>query len=179
MLDSSRSILIVTDIQGKLASLMDERESLFRNASILIDCMKILTVPILWIEQYPQGLGPTVPEIASHLAGLSPLPKTTFSSMRNASILSAFERLNRSQVILTGIETHVCIYQTAADLLARGCEVHVPEDAVSSRTARNRRIGLDKISRAGGHLTSVETALFEMLGTAEGEAFRKIIQLVK
>ncbi|MHB9029645.1 MAG: isochorismatase family protein, partial [Candidatus Latescibacterota bacterium] len=130
-------------------------------------------------EQYPQGLGPTVPEIASHLAGLSPLPKRTFSSLRDASIIAAFERLNRSQVILTGIETHVCIYQTAMDLLARGIEVHVPEDAVSSRTARNRRIGLDKISRAGGHLTSVETALFEMLGIAGGGEFKKIIQLVK
>jgi hypothetical protein len=179
MLDRSTSLLIVTDIQGKLASLMDERESLFRNAAILIDGMRILEVPILWIEQYPQGLGPTVPEIAAHLPGLSPLSKRSFSSMREAIILAEFERLNRSQVILTGIETHVCIYQTAMDLLTRGVEVHVPEDAVSSRSPRNRRIGLDKISRAGGHLTSVETLLFELLGVAEGEAFKKIIPLVK
>ncbi len=179
MLDRTKSLLIVTDIQGKLASLMDERESLYRNAAILIDSMKILEVPILWIEQYPRGLGPTVPEIASHLEGFSPLPKTTFSSLRDAAIFTEFERLNRQQVILTGIETHVCIYQTAMDLLARGVEVHVPEDAVSSRTARNRRIGLDAIGRAGGCVTSVETALFEMLGIAEGEAFKKIIKLVK
>jgi len=179
MLKSERSLLIVTDIQGNLARIMYERVSLFRNAGVLIEGMKILGVPILWIEQYPQGLGPTVPEIASRLEGLAPLPKRTFSAMRDPAIIEAFERLNRSQVILTGIETHVCIYQTAMDLLEKGVEVHVPEDAVSSRTVRNRRVGIDKIVRAGGCLTSVETVLFEMLGIAEGEAFKKILQLVK
>ncbi len=179
MLDRTESLLIVTDIQGKLASLMDERESLFRNAAILIEGMKILNAPILWIEQHPRGLGPTVPEIASRLEGLAPLPKQTFSSMRNAAILAEFKRLNRRQAILIGIETHVCVYQTAMDLIAMDVEVHVPEDAVSSRIARNRRIGLDMIARAGGHPTSVETALFEMLGIAEGNEFKRIIQLVK
>lgn len=179
MLDRNRSILVVTDIQGKLASLMDERESLFKNVGILIESMKIIGVPVLWIEQYPQGLGPTIPEIASRLEGLSPLPKRSFSSMREPVIREAFERMGRSQVILTGIETHVCIYQTAMDLLSSGNEVHVPEDAVSSRTSCNRRIGIEKIIRAGGHLTSAETAVFEMLGSSEGDEFRRISRLVK
>ncbi len=179
MLDRNNSLLIVTDIQGRLASLMDGRESLFHNAGVLIDGIKILGIPILWIEQYPQGLGATIPEIASHLEGLSPLPKRTFSSLREPAIRDAFERFNRRQVILTGIETHICIYQTSLDLLSMGVEVHVPEDAVSSRTTENRRIGLHRIDRAGGNLTSVETVLFELLETSWGEDFKKIVPLVK
>jgi nicotinamidase-related amidase len=179
MLDRTTAILIVTDIQGKLANLMYERDSLFRNAGILIEGMKALGVPILWVEQYPEGLGPTVPEIAARLDGLTPLPKKTFSSLRDPAIRAAFERFGRPCVILTGIETHVCINQTAMDLLARGIETHLPVDAVSSRTAGNKQVGIEKIVRAGGRLTSVETILFEMLGSAEDEAFRAIARLVK
>ena len=179
MLDRFTSILIVTDIQGKLAGLMHERESLFRNSGILIEGMKVLGVPILWVEQYPEGLGPTVPEIASLLEGLSPLPKKTFSSLRDPEILSAFECHHRSRAIITGIETHVCVYQTSMDLIDRGYETHIPVDAVSSRTALNKQVGLDKIARAGGHLTSVEIILFEMLGSAESKEFGPIRKLVK
>jgi hypothetical protein len=179
MLDRRTSLLIVTDIQGKLASLMHESDELYRSVGILIEGAKILGIPILWVEQYPQGLGLTVPEVAAHLDGLAPLPKKTFSSLRDPVILKAFENFNRSQVILAGIETHVCIYQTSMDLLTMGIETHIPEDAVSSRTLQNKRIGLEKIVRAGGHRTSVETVLFEMLEIGEGEEFRKIIRLVK
>ncbi|MBN1291540.1 MAG: hydrolase [Candidatus Latescibacteria bacterium] len=179
MLDKNNVILIVTDIQGNLAQLMHEREALFKNVGILIEGIKALDIPILWIEQYPRGLGPTVPEVASHLDGYEPLPKKTFSSIRNQAIKERFESFKRNQVLLTGIETHVCIYQSAMDLLARGIETHVVSDAVSSRTALNKQIGLDKIARAGGHITTVETALFELLKVAEGDTFKKIIKLVK
>ncbi len=179
MLDKNNTILIVTDIQGRLASLMQEREALYKNIGVMIDGVKALDIPILWIEQYPRGLGPTVPEVASHLEGIEPFPKKTFSSLKDPVISKRFDELNRTQVVLTGIETHICIYQSAMDLLARGVETHVVEDAVSSRTAMNKRIGLDKIAQAGGHITSVETALFEMLEIAEGEAFKKIVKLVK
>ena len=179
MLEKNNAILIVTDIQGKLASLMHEREALYKNTGIMIECIKALDIPILWIEQYPRGLGPTVPEVASHLDGYKPLPKKTFSSLKDPVISGRFNEYNRTQALLVGIETHVCIYQTAMDLLIRGIETHVVEDAVSSRSAMNKRIGLEKIARAGGHITSVETALFEMLKIAEGEAFKKIVWLVK
>jgi len=189
MLEKDRSLLIVTDIQGKLASLMFEKENLFRNTGIIIDGIKILNIPILWVEQYPEGLGPTVPEVACHLNGNKPLPKKTFSSLKDPVISARFNELQKDQVILVGIETHVCVYQTSMDLLSPcppfhygkrvGVEVHVVEDAVSSRSAFNKHIGLEKIARAGGHITSVETALFELLELAEGEAFKKIIKLVK
>ena len=179
MLEKEWSILIVTDIQGKLASLMHEREMLYKNAAIMIEGMKALDIPILWIEQYPRGLGPTVPEVASHLDGCTPMAKKTFSSLKDPEIKERFSGFGRNQALLVGIETHVCIYQSALDLIELGIETHVVEDAVSSRTDRNKRIGIDKINRAGGHITSVETALFELLVIAEGEAFKKIIRLVR
>ena len=179
MLDKNRSLLIVTDIQGNLAHLMFQRDALYKNIGIMIEGIKALDIPILWVEQYPEGLGPTVPEVASHLEGYMPLSKKTFSSLREPEINKRFNELGRDQVVLTGIEAHVCIHQTAMDLLSRGIETHVASDAVSSRTEFNKLIGLGKIARAGGHITSVETALFELLEIAEGEAFKKILELVK
>ena len=179
MLDRNKTLLIVTDVQGTLASLMYDRDSLYKNIGIMIEGIKILEIPILWIEQYPKGLGPTVPEVASHLKGLAPMEKKTFSSLRDPEIDKRFIEFDRDQVILTGIEAHVCVYQTAMDLLEGGIETHVVADAVSSRTEFNKHIGLDKILCAGGHITSVETVLFELLEIAEGEAFKKILQLVK
>jgi len=179
MLDTKRTLLIVTDIQGNLANLMYKRDDLYKQIGIIIEGIKAIDIPILWVEQYPSGLGPTVPEVSSHLEGYSPLPKTTFSSLSDTEINRRFTELNRDQVLLVGIETHVCIHQTAMDLLSRGIETHVVANAVSSRTEFNRRIGLDKIARAGGIITSVETALFELLEKAEGDAFKKILELVK
>ncbi len=179
MLDKKRSLLMVTDVQGKLAHLMFERETLYKNIGILIEGFKILDIPILWLEQYPEGLGPTVKEVASHLGSYTPMPKKVFSALKNQSILKCFKDLNRDQILLSGIETHICIYQTSMDLLSKGIETHVIRDAVSSRTEDNKNLGIEKIAHAGGHITSVETALFELLGIAEGEAFRKILKLVK
>jgi len=179
MLKKDRAVLIVTDIQGNLASLMHEREALYKNIGIMIDGIRVLDIPIIWVEQYPRGLGSTVPEVASHLEGYKPLPKISFSSLKDPAIRERFSSYSRDQVILVGIETHVCIYQTAMDLLEQGIETHVVEDGVSSRTFMNKQIGLRKIERAGGYITSVETALFELLEVAEGESFKKIVKLVK
>ncbi len=179
MLSRDRAVLIVTDIQGRLASLMYERERLYRRAGIMIEGAKILGLPILWAEQYPEGLGETVPEIASHLDGYEPLAKKTFSSMRDPGFERRFRETGRDQAVITGIETHVCVHQTSLDLLDRGMEVQVVADAVSSRTAFDREIGLEKITRAGGVITSVETALFEMLERAEGPEFKAMLKLVK
>ena len=117
-------------------------------------------------EQYPKGLGQTVPELAEHLpAGVEPIEKTAFS----AAEADGFDLGGREQAIVCGIETHVCVNQTVLDLLDRGIEVHVVADAVGSRTEANRELGLNKAERAGAWLTSVETALFELLGRAGGD----------
>ncbi len=179
MLKPSTTLLMVIDVQGRLAEVMFDRKELYKNLGIIIEGCKVLEVPILWLEQYPQGLGPTVAEVATHLEGLTPHPKTVFPSLNDNGILHAFNAIGRKKVLLTGIETHICVYQTAIQLIDRGNEVHVVADAVSSRTKNNKQIGLDKITHAGGFITSVETALFEMLGCAEGESFKKILSLVK
>jgi isochorismate hydrolase len=179
MLDSNRAVLFVTDIQGTLAQLMHDRDRLFNTLGTVIQAIRLFDIPIMWIEQYPQGLGPTVPEVACHLDGLEPLPKKTFSSIADPEIGARFAALGRDQAILIGIETHICINQTSHDLMSRGVETHVVADAVSSRTADNKRIGLDKIRQAGGIITSAETCLFELQKVASGETFKPLLKLVK
>ena len=179
MLHRNNTVLTVVDVQGKLAALMHEREALFAGLKTLIRGTRILGLPILWAEQNPEGLGPTVPEVAGELAGLEPIPKKSFSCLGDLRFRTALEDVRRRQVLLCGIECHVCVYQTAVDLLERGYEVHVAADAVSSRTPGNREIGLQRMQHMGAAVTCTEMALFELLRCAEGDAFKEILALVK
>jgi flagellar biosynthesis/type III secretory pathway ATPase len=132
-------------------------------------------IPIVVTEQYPKGLGETVEEIGRHLpAGTEPLAKTVFS----AAAAEGFDLGDREQAIVCGIEAHVCVNQTVLDLLDRGIEVHVVTDAVGSRSAANRELGLAKAERAGAWPTSVEMALFELLGEAGTDDFKQVQRLV-
>ena len=171
--------LVVVDVQGKLAQLMHDKETLFKNISVLIQSAKILNIPILWCQQAPDVLGPTIPEIAQLLGGNEPINKVCFSCCFCREFNEKLQNLNRQQIILCGVETHVCIYQTAADLLEMDYDVDVVTDAVSSRTPENKQIGLDRISAEGARLTSTEMALFEILRTADHPAFKQIAKLVK
>jgi nicotinamidase-related amidase len=179
MLKIENATLLIIDIQGNLAHLMHGKELLFKNVQKLIKGIQILEIPILWVEQNPQGLGPTIPEIADILSNIQPISKMSFSSCRNDDFLQALNALNRKQVLVAGIEAHVCVYQTAADLVDIGYEVQVVTDAVSSRSVENKEIGLQRMRDSGVSLTSVETALFELLKVAEGEQFKEILKIVK
>ena len=179
MLEASDTALALIDVQGKLAALMHEKEKLYRNLRILVQGAAALKLPILWLEQYPEGLGPTIPEVAGLLEGRKPLAKTCFSACGQPEFVRRLEESGRKQVLLAGIETHICVYQTARDLRGRGYEVEVVEDAVSSRTPANKRVGLEKMRAAGAGITSVETALFELLREAGTPGFREIARLVK
>lgn len=179
MLSIETTTLLLIDIQGKLAGLMHDKALLFNNLQKLVKGIQVLDIPILWVEQNPAGLGPTIPEVAELLPDVEPISKMSFSSCRNDRFLQALKALNRSQVLIAGIETHICVYQTAADLVDMGLEVQVVTDAVSSRTTANKAIGLQKMTDAGAVLTSVEAALFELLGVADGERFKEIIRIVK
>lgn len=179
MLSIETTTLLLIDIQGKLAGLMHDKALLFNNLQKLVKGIQVLDIPILWVEQNPAGLGPTIPEVAELLPDVEPISKMSFSSVRNDRFLQALKALNRSQVLVAGIETHICVYQTAADLVDMGLEVQVVTDAVSSRTTANKAIGLQKMTDAGAVLTSVEAALFELLGVADGERFKEIIRIVK
>jgi nicotinamidase-related amidase len=179
MLTTDKSFLVIIDVQGKLAQLMHNKDALFKNLQILVKGMQALDVPILWLEQYPTGLGPTIPELSALLPNQKPIAKMSFSGCGNADFMTAVKTSGRSQAILCGIETHVCVYQTAMDLRAAGYEVEVVADAVSSRSPENRQIGLDKIRALGAGITCVETVLFELLRTAEAPKFREIAKLLK
>lgn len=179
MLEVHNCCLAVIDVQGKLAQLMIDKETLVKNIQILIQAAKILDIPILWCQQVPEALGPTLPEIADLLADSEPVNKACFSCCGAERFSAELGRLGRKQVLLCGIETHVCVYQTALDLLRQGFEVTIIADAVSSRTARNRRIALTRLAAEGAHLSSTEMALFELLKTAKHPHFKEIAKLVK
>jgi nicotinamidase-related amidase len=170
---------VIIDVQGKLAHMMHNKEELFKNVQIMIQGAKALDVPVVWVEQYPAGLGPTIPEIARYLSGLLPIEKITFNSCMNDNFVNALTSLKRRQVLIVGIETHICVYQTVMGLLSAEYDVHVIADAVSSRTTDNKQIGLEKMKGGGAQLTSTETALFELARIAEGPEFKEILKLVK
>jgi nicotinamidase-related amidase len=179
MLTVTDSVLLVIDVQEKLFRVMYQKEQLDDNLQRLIKGIKVLEIPVLVTEQYPQGLGPTIPEIAQLLAGVKPYPKVNFSCCGDEAFLQAFKRLGRKQALIAGIESHVCVYQTASDLIAAGYEVYVVSDAVSSRTEQNRDTGLKMMIQLGAKLTSTEAVLFELLKMAKGDKFKAISQIVR
>ena len=179
MLDMKKSCLVVVDVQGKLAELMDDKERLFHNIEILIKGAKILDIPILWCQQNPKALGPTIPRLAELLTDDEPVNKFSFSCCGDEKFNEKLKALGRvKQVILCGIETHVCIYQSAMDLLDKDYDVHVIADAVSSRTPANKQIALKRMETEGANLSSTEMALFELLGTAKHEKFKDLARLI-
>jgi nicotinamidase-related amidase len=175
-LDRERAALVVVDVQEAFRKAVPDFESVARSAAVLLDGARALGIPIVVTEQYPKGLGSTVPEVAEHLpAAVRPIDKVRFS----AAEADGFDLDGRDQALICGIETHVCVNQTALDLLERGIEVHVASDAVGSRTDANRELGLHKMERAGATLSSVETALFELLGGSDAPEFKQVQELVK
>jgi len=179
MLRREKAVVALMDVQGNLAHAMHRREQLFQNIRRMVQGATILGLPILWTEQTPDKLGRTVPEIAELLPDIHPMPKASFSCCGCAAFMEGLQALGRYEVLLTGIEAHVCVYQTAVDLLARQCRVDVVADAVSSRTADNRAIGLQRMSACGAGITSTETALFELLRTGDAPEFRQILSLIR
>jgi len=179
MLTTDNSVLLVIDVQEKLFRVINQKEQLLDNLQRLIKGIKVLEIPILLAEQYPQGLGTTIPEVAQLLHDIKPLPKVCFSCCGDAAFQQEFKKLNRKQVLIAGTESHVCVYQTAADLIAAGYEVYAVSDAISSRTEQNRNIGLKMMTQLGVKLTSTEAALFELLKVAKGDKLKAISQIVK
>ncbi|MCB9058465.1 MAG: hydrolase [Calditrichae bacterium] len=179
MLNKEKTALVVVDIQGKLAQLVYEHEKLFNNVKKTIKGARILGLPIIWLEQNPDGLGPTVPDIAEELNGIEPLAKMTFSCAKHKPFLKKLKDTGCVQVLIVGIETHICVYQTAMELFDLGYEVEIVADAVSSRTLENKNIALQKMRDTGIKLSSVEMCLYELQEVAEGDVFKQILKLIK
>ena len=182
-LDPSTTLLLVVDVQEKLAAAMPEAAlaTLMKNTGILLDAAKALGVRVLASEQYPKGLGPTVPAIAEKLtaAGGVAMPKLTFDPCSDLAIARSISDIAPRAVVVVGMETHVCVFQTARELVKRGYETHVVADAVTSRSDENRRVGLSLCERAGAIITSTETVAFDLLGRAGTDAFKTISKLVR
>jgi nicotinamidase-related amidase len=172
LLSRQRTALIVVDVQEGFRA-YETFDEVAHSCAKLIEAARILGVPRIVSEQYPKGLGHSVPELG--LDGEPVIEKTVFSAVR----ADGFSLNGRDQVVVCGIESHVCVSQTAHDLLQRGIEVHIPADAVGSRNERDYRWGLERLDRAGAVVTTVESVLFEMLGRAGTPEFKQVQALIK
>ncbi len=179
MISAADTALVLVDVQAKLVPAMHNKEILLENLIRLLRGLRVLGVPILWTEQNPAGLGPTLPEIANLLPDQKPIGKFSFSCCGSEQFVEKLNALNRKNLLIAGIEAHVCVYQTAADLISLQCNVQIVADAVASRTPENKLIGLEKSKAVGACLTSTETVLFELLKDAKSEKFKEISKIVK
>lgn len=179
MFSPEKSVLFVIDVQEKLAPLMHEKDTLLKNIQILIRAAQGLDIPILWTEQLPDKIGPTVESIRRLMPAQKPIVKKSFGCCGEPNFTKALGALYRKQIIVTGIETHVCVYQTVSQLLAASYKVQVVADGLSSRTPENKEIGLARMRAEGGIITSMEMVLFELLKTAEHAQFKGILELIR
>jgi nicotinamidase-related amidase len=181
-LDRANTILLVIDVQEKLMPVIHEHENVVRNLERLIRGCHILGVPVIVTEQYVKGLGSTVEPIRRALdetGAPRPIEKSCFSAPRCDAFAAQLAALARRQVLVAGVETHVCVYQSVLDLLAAQYSVSLVADAVSSRTARNRDIALHRLGSEGAKLSSTEMVLFELLVESGTDEFRAIARLVR
>ena len=179
MITTENAALVLIDVQEKLLRAMHDQANLLQSIKKMVKGARILGLPVLWTEQNPAGLGPTVLEIAELLTDKKPMSKFSFSCCDSEPFMEDLKALERKSMLVAGIEAHVCVYQTVADLIDLQFDVEVVADAVASRSPENRVIGLKKSEAAGAGITSVETALFELLKEAKGDRFKEISKLVK
>jgi len=169
--------VLVIDVQEKLIPLIPGSAGLIRNIAFLIDAARILQMPVQATEQYPKGLGATVAELAQRLPERP--DKVAFSCCAIPSVVDSFRRAARPKILLTGIETHVCVQQTALDLLALGFRVYIPADGVASRYSVDHEHALRRLENAGATITTCESAVFEWIGAAGTPEFKEISRLVQ
>jgi nicotinamidase-related amidase len=179
MLNTEEAVLVMVDFQGRLAEIVDRKALVIPNALRLVKGCQALGVPVLLTLQVPEKLGPMPAELAETLGDTAPIPKVVFSALREPDFLLALRQSGRTQVILTGIEAHVCVLQTGLDLLDAGYTVHALSDGMFSRTAENHALALKRLHDAGATISSVEMALFELIRTSVHPQFRTISGLIK
>jgi nicotinamidase-related amidase len=179
LLSKEKTILVLVDIQEKLLNVMWKKEELISNLSKLISAFKIMEIPILLTEQYPQGMGKTDMSISELVKEIEPMEKICFSCMGKDEFIKKMKSSGKKQVVLCGIEAHICVLQTALDLLDQDYFVYVPYDGTSSRKESDYRNALERIQKEGVVIGSIESAVFELLRVADTPAFRKILKIIK
>jgi nicotinamidase-related amidase len=179
MLSRASAVLVIIDIQVSLYQAMQNRESILVNALKIIKGANVFSLPIIVTEQIPEKLGQTIPAITQALENSETISKDSFSCWGNNHFQERIKAFGRRDIIILGIESHVCVYQTAINLMENGYSVHVARDAVSSRTKENCAIGIEAMKSAGAHITSAEMLLFEFLRSAGDAKFKDIYKIVK
>jgi len=179
MLKRDEAVLIFIDVQGRLHEIMHDKAALDANLERMIRCAQLLELPIIGTEQIPEKLGPTSEPFRSLLEGVPMIGKSAFSCCCEPKFMETFQSLGKRQIILVGIETHVCVYQTAIDLLETGVEVFVTADAVSSRTPENRELALQAMRDADAKVIPTESAMFALLRDAADPCFKELLKLIK
>lgn len=179
MLNTDNTVLLIIDVQDRLVGMLKNSEEITKNNMILSKTAKLLGLPVIITEQYPQGLGSTIIEIRENLDQERIFEKQTFSALDNENVKDTLNSLGRKNIILTGIESHICVYQTALALLENGYNIYVVKNAVSSRKTKDYRTALELMRDFGARLTCVETVLFELLKTSTHPNFKEIQSLIK
>lgn len=180
LLHDDNTLVAIVDMQEPFLRTIFERERVITNVSALIQGAMVLRVPLVATTQYAERMGGVIPEIQRLLPPLrSAIDKMTFSSYATPSFASEVQRSGRKQILLCGVEAHICVCQTALEMTAAGFQVHVAIDAVSSRSEANWKLGIDKMRQGGVLITSVESALYEMLHEAGTPEFRDILKIIK
>lgn len=179
MLNTDNTVFFVIDVQDRLVGMLKNSEEIAKNNSILTKTAKILGVPTIATEQYPQGLGSTILEVRENLDQSNIFEKVTFSALEVDGVKQKLSELGRKNIVLTGIETHICVYQTALALMESGYNVYVVKNAVSSRKTKDYRTALELMRDFGAKLTCVETVLFELLKSSKHPNFKEIQALIK
>jgi nicotinamidase-related amidase len=179
ILNKSGSVLVVVDVQDKLLHAIHDWQAVLDNTVKMIKFAQVLNIPVIVTEQYPKGLGPTNAKVSELFEGLNVLEKTVFSCFGAEGFKVELNKHAAKTLVLVGIETHICVLQTALVALAHGYQVHVLADAVGSRSPVNKEIGLAKIRQAGGIISAVEIALYEWLARSDCKEFKAILPLIK
>lgn len=178
--DVSDAVLVVIDVQERLVATMDQREQVIATTSRLVRVAEALGVPVVYTEQYPDGLGPTVAALSGVLASaIGPIVKSSFDACAEPGFVEALQATGRRQVALTGMEAHICVAQTALHLLEDGYRVHVVADAVCSADERDGVIALQRLRSAGAEVTTSESVIYEAVGAAGTDRFRAVLAIVK
>jgi nicotinamidase-related amidase len=174
MLNSDKSVLAIIDVQGRLADAVQQTQELFDNINRLAGSAQAMNIPMIVTEQLPEKLGATRPEICEHLAGTTAIAKSAFSCCGEPEFMTALKATGKTQVILCGMETHICVLGTAIELIDQGYEVFLVADAASSRTLENKNLALARIRQHGAQIIATEMALFEWMRDAKHPAFREV-----
>jgi nicotinamidase-related amidase len=175
-LTPERCVIVVVDLQEKLLPAIHGSGQVLRNGIVLLRLAQALGLPVVLTSQYRKGLGDVVPEVRAAAPGIEPLDKVAFGCFGSEAFTTRLGSLRgRDQLLVAGIEAHICVAQTVLGALQRGYEVHVASDAVGSRSDENRRVGLDRMQRSGAVLSSTEMAAYELLGRSDSPAFKEML----